>query len=60
MLCIDDERVVSRDNTVRCDGRVLEIAKHQHRRHFVKAAARVLEYPDGRLDIVHGPRLLAR
>lgn len=60
ILCIHEERVVSKDNTVRYEGRCLQIPEHKHRRHFVKAAVRVLEYPDGRLAVFHGPRLLAR
>ncbi|MBU6320287.1 MAG: ISNCY family transposase [Alphaproteobacteria bacterium] len=60
ILCIHEERVVSKDNTVRYEGRILQIPEHTHRRHFVKASVRVQEYPDGRLAIFHGPRLLAR
>lgn len=60
ILCIHEDRVVSKDNTVRYEGRTLQIPEQTHRRHFIKAAVRVLEYPDGRLAILHGPRLLAR
>lgn len=60
ILCVQEERVVSKDNTVRYDGRVLQIPEQTHRRHFVKASVRVLEYPNGRLAVFHGPRLLAR
>jgi transposase InsO family protein len=59
VLCVQEERVVGNDNTVRYAGRVLQIPEQRHRRHFVKASVRVHEYPDGRLAIFHGPRRLA-
>ena len=58
-LCIQDERVVGHDNTVRYARRVLQIPEQTHRRHFVKARVRVHQYPDGTLAIFHGPRRLA-
>ena len=59
ILCVQEARVVGNDNTVRYEGRVLQIPEQRHRRHFVKATVRVHEYPDGRLAIFHGPRRLA-
>src|SRR3954449_1950152 len=59
ILCVQAERVVGNDNTVRYGGRVLQIPEQRHRRHFVKATVRVHESPDGRLAIFHGPRRLA-
>ena len=59
ILCVQAERVVGNDNTVRYEGRVLQIPEQRHRRHFVKVTVRVHEYPDGRLAIFHGPRRLA-
>ena len=59
ILCVQAERVVGNDNTVRYAGRVLQIPEQRHRRHFVKANVRVHEHPDGRLAIFHGPRRLA-
>jgi hypothetical protein len=59
ILCVQDERVVGKDNTVRYDTRVLQIPEQRHRHHFVKVTVRVHEYPDGRLAIFHGPRRLA-
>jgi len=59
ILCVQEERVVGNDNTVRYAGRVLQIPEQRHRRHFVKANVRVHEHPDGRLAIFHGPRRLA-
>ena len=59
ILCVQEARVVQNDNTVRYEGRVLQIPEQRHRRHFVKANVRVHEYSDGRLAIFHGPRRLA-
>jgi len=59
ILCVREERVVSNDNTVRYEGRVLQIPESRHRRHFVKATVRVHEYPDGSLALFHGPRKIA-
>lgn len=58
-LCIQEERIVGNDNTVRYRNRVLQIPADRHRHHYVKARVRVHEYPDGRLAVFHGPRCLA-
>jgi hypothetical protein len=60
VLCCQEERQVANDNTVRYDGRVLQIPPSPLRRHVVRATVRVHEYPDGTLAIFHGPRCLAR
>lgn len=60
ILCIQESRIVGNDNTVRYDGRILQIPRDTHRCHYVKATVRVHEYPDGTLAIFHGPRCLAR
>jgi len=60
ILCVQEERVVGNDNTVRYKGRVLQIPADRHRRHYVKATVRVHEYPDGMLAVFYGPRRLAR
>ena len=59
-LCVHDERVVGRDNTVSFEGRKLQLPESPLRHHFVRARVRVHEYPDGTLAIFHGPRLLER
>jgi hypothetical protein len=59
VLCVQAERVVSNDNTVRYGGLVLQIPEQKHRRHYVKARVRMHDYPDGRLAVFHGPRQLA-
>jgi transposase len=60
ILCVQKERVVAKDNTVRYQGRSLQIPPDPHRFHYVKATVRVHEYPDGTLGLFHGPRCLAR
>jgi transposase len=60
ILCVQVERVVGGDNTVRYKNRSLQIPADRHRHHYVKARVRVHEYPNGTLAIFHGPRCLAR
>jgi hypothetical protein len=60
ILCVQDERVVAKDNTVRDQGTTLQIPQDPHRFHYVKVTVRVHEYPDGTLAVFHGPRCLAR
>jgi hypothetical protein len=59
VLCVREQRIVTNDNCVRYDGRVLQIPEQRHRRHFVKANVAVHHYPDGAMAIFHGPRKLA-
>lgn len=60
ILCIEEKRVVARDNTVAYDGRRLQLPPSPLRAHYVKAQVVVRHYPDGTLAVFHGPRLLAR
>ena len=59
-LCLEEERVVARDNTVVYARRHLQLTASPTRAHYVKATVKVREYPDGTLAVFHGPRLLAR
>jgi transposase len=58
-LCIEEERVVARDNTVAYDSRQLQLPASSARAHYVKARVKVREYPDGTLAVFHGPRRIA-
>ncbi len=58
-LCIQEERTVDNDNTVRYRKLALQIPADRHRHHYVKCKVRVHEYPDGSLAVFHGPRRLA-
>jgi Helix-turn-helix domain len=60
ILCIQQERVVARDNTVAYEGRTLQIPESPVRAHYVKARVKVHQYPDGTLAVFYGPRRLAR
>ena len=60
ILCIEQDRVVARDNTVAYEGRRLQLPPSPARAHYVKANVKVREYPDGTLAVFHGPRRLAR
>ncbi|MDE1149084.1 MAG: hypothetical protein PW843_21160 [Azospirillaceae bacterium] len=59
ILCVQEERTVGNDNTVRYGGRILQIPQDRHRNHYVKCKVRVHEYTDGTLAVFHGPRRLA-
>jgi transposase len=60
ILCIEEERIVSRDNTVSCDKGRLQLPESRLRPHYVKAKVKLRHYPDGTLAVFHGPRALAR
>jgi len=59
ILCIQEERVVGNDNTVKWKQLALQIPPSPLRPHFVRARVRVHEYPDGCLAVFLGPRRLA-
>jgi hypothetical protein len=60
ILCLQEDRVVGRDNCVAYKRLSLQIPPDRHRHHYVKAKVRVHEYPNGRLAVFHGPRCLTR
>jgi hypothetical protein len=60
ILCVEEERVVNRDNTVMWGGLHLQLPHSRLRHHYVRAAVKVRQYPDGALAIFHGPRCLGR
>lgn len=59
ILCIQEDRKVGNDNTVKWHRRNLQLPPSRLRPHFVKATVRVHEYPDGLLAVFWGPHLLA-
>lgn len=59
-LCVQEERIVARDNTVAYQNLRLQLPPSPARPHYVKARVKVRQYPDGTLALFHGPRLLAR
>jgi hypothetical protein len=60
ILCVEEERVVGRDNTVGWSGLRLQLPQSRLRHHYVKARVKVRQYPDGALAIFHGPRCIGR
>jgi transposase len=60
ILCIEEERVVARDNTIAFARLRLQLPQSPIRHHFVKATVRIRQYPDGMLAVFHGPRRIAR
>jgi transposase len=58
ILCIQQDRTVGHDNTVKWDGLSLQLPPSRLRPHFVKVTVRVHEYPDGRLAVLWGPHRL--
>ena len=59
ILCIQEERTVGNDNTVKWRRLSLQLPLSRLRPHFVKAKVRVHEYPDGHLAVFWGPHRLA-
>lgn len=59
-LCIEEERVVNRDNTVAFENLKLQLPESRMRAHYVKTRVKVRQYPDGTMAVFHGPKLLAR
>lgn len=60
MLCIQVDRIVGSDNTVRYKAMTLQIPPSPYRHHYVKTHVRVHQYPDDSLAIFHGPREIGR
>lgn len=60
ILCVEEERVVARDNTVAWGGLRLQLPQSRLRHHYVRATVKVRQYPDGALAIFHGPRCIGR
>jgi len=58
VLSIQDERVVSNDNTVKYKKSTLQIMPGNNRVHYAKCKVRVHEYPNGTMAVFHGPRKL--
>ena len=54
ILCIQEDRAVGNDNTVKWRRLSLQLPPSRLRPHFVKATVRVHEYPDGQLGGVLG------
>lgn len=58
ILCVQEDRTVGQDNTVKWDGLSLQLPLSRLRPHFVKTTVRVHGYPDGRSSVFWGPHRL--
>jgi len=59
ILCVQEDRTVGNDNTVKWQRLSLRLPTSRLRAHFVKANVRVHEYPNGDLAVYWGPHRLA-
>ena len=55
ILCIQEERTVGKDNTVRYNSKILQIPKNEFRNHFIKAKVQVNQYINGEISLFYGP-----
>lgn len=60
ILCLQNERVVGRDNCVSYRGTTLQIPPDRHRLQYARSRVRVHEYINGEIAVFHGPRQLGR
>ena len=60
ILCLEEYRIVQRDNTVRYKGLVLQIPKNEYRSQYIKAEVKVHEYLNHQLAIFYGPLCIGR
>jgi transposase len=59
ILCIQEDRTVGNDNSVKWRSLSLQLPPSRLRPHFVKALVRVHEYPDATVAVFLGPHRLA-
>jgi transposase len=58
ILCLQETRLVNKDNTVSYKSKTLQIPKDNHRYHYAKKTVTLHEYFDKRIGIFLGPRCL--
>ena len=58
ILCIQETRIVAKDNTVSYKNKALQIPKDGYGYHYVKKTVLVREYQDGSMSLALGPRFL--
>lgn len=59
ILCVQEDRIVGNDNTVKWGRLSLQLPPSRLRPHFVRTTVRVHAYPDGPLAVLWGPHRLA-
>lgn len=60
ILCLQEDRVVRKDNTVLYEGIILQIPPHPMRHHFVGTHVEVRDYLNDTLALFYGPQCLGR
>lgn len=60
VFCLEYQRSVDNDNTVRFENRVLQIGPSPFRFSFSQCKVTVREHLDGKLSVCYGPRLIGR
>lgn len=58
ILCIQEDRTVGQDNTVKWGGLSLQLPPSRLRAHFVKTTVRLYVYHDGQMAVFWGPHRL--
>ena len=58
ILCVQEERTVGNDNTVKWEGLSLQLPPSRLRHHFAKTTVKLHAYPDGSLAVFWGPHRL--
>jgi transposase len=58
ILCVQADRTVGHDNTVKWAGLSLQLQPSRLRQHFAKAVVKVHAYPDGLMAVFWGPHRL--
>jgi transposase len=58
ILCVQEERTVGNDNTVKWEGLSLQLPPSRLRQHFAKTTVKVHAYPDGSVAVFWGPHRL--
>jgi transposase len=59
ILCVQEDRTVGQDNTVKWEGLSLQLPPSRLRPHFVRTTVRIPAYPNGSLAVFWGPHRLA-
>lgn len=60
ILCLQEERIVQNDNTVRYNGYTLQIPKNDCRHHYVRTTVNVHTYEDGSIALFYGHMCLGQ
>jgi transposase len=58
ILCLQESRIVNKDNTVSYKSKILQIPKDNYRYHYAKKTVTLHEYADNRIGIFFGHRCL--